>query len=100
VALHIVVTTFKSNKFATCFHKVRFLVILSLRLIYTYADICFTGKGLHIWDTQTHNHPEDVKDFSNGDIAADSYHKYAEDIKLLKDLGVSMNSFLCEKYIY
>jgi Beta-glucosidase/6-phospho-beta-glucosidase/beta-galactosidase len=100
VALQIVVTSFKSSKVATGFHKVRFLVILNLQWIYTYANICFTGKGLNIWDTQTHNHPEYVHDFSNGDIAADSYHKYAEDIKLLKDLGVSTNSFLSETYIY
>jgi hypothetical protein len=73
--------------------------ILSTQWIYTYANICFTGKGVNIWDTQTHNHPEDIYDFSNGDVAADSYHKYAEDIELLKDLGVGMNSLLSEKYV-
>jgi beta-glucosidase len=38
----------------------------------------------------THSNPDYISDFSNGDVAADSYHKYAEDIKILKDLGVSM----------
>jgi hypothetical protein len=35
-----------------------------------------------------------VVDLSNGDVAADSYHKYKEDIELLKDLGVSTQSFI------
>jgi len=60
----------------------------------------FTGKGVNIWDTLTHDHPEHIYDSSNGDVAADSYHKYAEDIKLLKDLGVSMNSLLSEIILY
>lgn len=46
------------------------------------------GKGPSIWDQYTHDHPEFVVDRSNGDIAADSYHKYEEDIKLIKSLGV------------
>jgi beta-glucosidase len=52
----------------------------------------FIGKGLNVWDVRTHRHPDFVIDLSNGDVAADSYHKYKEDIKLLKDLGVSIHS--------
>ncbi|PNF23655.1 hypothetical protein B7P43_G02475 [Cryptotermes secundus] len=51
------------------------------------------GKGVNIWDSETHKHPELISDFSNGDVAADSYHKYTEDIKLLKDLGVQFYRF-------
>jgi hypothetical protein len=31
-----------------------------------------------------------VENQDNGDVACDSYHKYKEDVQLLKDLGVSM----------
>jgi len=48
----------------------------------------FSGKGPSIWDTFTHEHPERIADGSNGDIAADSYHKYKDDVKAIKDMGV------------
>ncbi|XP_026755414.1 myrosinase 1-like [Galleria mellonella] len=51
------------------------------------------GKGESMWDTYLHQHPEYTLDHSNGDIAADSYHKYAEDVKLVKDLGVQYYRF-------
>ncbi|PSN49994.1 Myrosinase 1, partial [Blattella germanica] len=47
-------------------------------------------KGANIWDTLVHEHPEYITDRSNGDIAANSYFKYKEDIQLMKQLGVTM----------
>jgi beta-glucosidase/6-phospho-beta-glucosidase/beta-galactosidase len=47
------------------------------------------GKGPNIWDTLTHEHPDYVVDAATGDVADDSYHLYKEDVKILKELGVS-----------
>ncbi|KAJ8733387.1 hypothetical protein PYW08_001685 [Mythimna loreyi] len=46
------------------------------------------GKGESMWDTFLHEHPTFTVDHSNGDVAADSYHHYMEDIELIKKLGV------------
>jgi beta-glucosidase len=43
------------------------------------------GKGLSIWDSFTHKKGK-IKDHSTGDIACDFYHKYPEDLQLLKNL--------------
>ena len=48
-----------------------------------------SGKGANIWDTLTHERSYLVDDRSNGDVADDSYHLYKEDVKLLKNMGVS-----------
>ncbi|XP_049938862.1 lactase-like protein [Schistocerca serialis cubense] len=47
------------------------------------------GKGESIWDHMLHEHPEYGNNGDNGDVACDSYHKYAEDVQALKDLGVT-----------
>ena len=48
----------------------------------------FLGKGASIWDTFSHT-PGHVKNGDTGDVACDSYHKYNDDIALMKQLGVS-----------
>jgi hypothetical protein len=48
-----------------------------------------SGKGVNIWDTLTHERPQLVDDRSSGDVADDSYNLYLEDVRLLKDMGVS-----------
>lgn len=55
------------------------------------SNISFVGKGQNIWDTQTHYFPETIRDRSNGDIAANSYELYPEDIKAMKEMGVSIS---------
>ncbi|XP_010908033.3 beta-glucosidase 12 [Elaeis guineensis] len=46
------------------------------------------GRGPSIWDTFTHEHPEKIKDRSNGDVAIDFYHRYKGDIGIMKDIGL------------
>jgi len=50
------------------------------------------GKGVSIWDTFAHT-PGKVKDGSTPDDACLSYHKYKEDVALLKSYGVTAYRF-------
>ena len=49
------------------------------------------GKGVNIWDTFSHT-PGKIWGNHTGDVACDSYHKYKEDVKLLKSLGIKIFS--------
>ncbi|RYR57970.1 hypothetical protein Ahy_A05g023637 isoform E [Arachis hypogaea] len=55
------------------------------------ADI--DGRTPSIWDTFTHNYPEKIADRSNGDIAIDEYHRYKEDVEIMKDLNMDAYRF-------
>lgn len=48
-----------------------------------------SGKCPSIWDTFTHDHPELIADRSTGDVSADSYHFFKDDVAALKQVGVS-----------
>ncbi|XP_076259863.1 myrosinase 1-like isoform X1 [Rhynchophorus ferrugineus] len=50
------------------------------------------GKGLSIWDVFTHTSGH-IKNDDTGDIACDSYHKYKEDVAILKQLGLKVYRF-------
>lgn len=50
------------------------------------------GGGASIWDTFGHT-PGKIAYGDNGDIACDAYHRYEEDIALLKKLGVNAYRF-------
>uniref|UniRef100_A0A6P7H5R2 Myrosinase 1-like isoform X2 n=1 Tax=Diabrotica virgifera virgifera TaxID=50390 RepID=A0A6P7H5R2_DIAVI len=51
------------------------------------------GKTPSIWDTKNHKIPSIIEDNSTADVSCDSYHKYKEDVALLKELGVSHYRF-------
>ncbi|EOA26977.1 hypothetical protein CARUB_v10023074mg [Capsella rubella] len=48
------------------------------------------GKSPSIWDHFSHTYPERTK-MHNGDVALDFYHRYKDDIKLMKE--INMDSF-------
>ncbi|MEG0942576.1 MAG: GH1 family beta-glucosidase [Angelakisella sp.] len=50
------------------------------------------GKGPNIWDDFAHAEGK-VKNGDNGDIACDCYHRYAEDVVLMKELGLQAYRF-------
>ncbi|KAK9886227.1 hypothetical protein WA026_015746 [Henosepilachna vigintioctopunctata] len=51
------------------------------------------GKSENIWDHATHENPEWIDGKTNADVTCDSYHKFKEDVKLMKDLGVNFYRF-------
>jgi beta-glucosidase len=50
------------------------------------------GRGRSIWDTFAHT-PGKIADRSNADRANDHYHRYKEDVGLIKQLGVKAYRF-------
>ncbi|HEY3870310.1 MAG TPA: GH1 family beta-glucosidase [Actinocrinis sp.] len=50
------------------------------------------GRGASIWDTFSHTEGR-TRDGDTGDVACDHYHRWAEDVALLADLGVNAYRF-------
>jgi beta-glucosidase len=50
------------------------------------------GRGKSIWDTFAHT-PGKTSNGENGDLAVDHYHRYAEDVALMAELGVNAYRF-------
>jgi len=50
------------------------------------------GKGPSIWDTFSHIQGK-IEDGKNGDVAVDQYHRYKEDVRHLKYMGMDLYRF-------
>ncbi len=50
------------------------------------------GKGLSIWDAYAHT-PGNIHNDDNGDVANDHYHRYKEDVALMKSIGATAYRF-------
>ncbi len=50
------------------------------------------GRSESIWDRMCHT-PGKIRNGDTGDVACDHYHRYEEDIALMKDLGVDAYRF-------
>src|SRR4051794_19472645 len=50
------------------------------------------GRGPSTWDTFCAE-PGRIKDGDTGEVACDHYHRYAEDVGLMKELGVDVYRF-------
>jgi beta-glucosidase len=50
------------------------------------------GRGPSIWDRHAHI-PGNIADGSNADLATDSYHRYKQDVQLMKALGARAYRF-------
>ncbi len=55
------------------------------------------GKGPSVWDDMTHRGGK-IKGGTNGDVACDHYHRWPEDVALMKELGLHP-TFLCNRLI-
>uniref|UniRef100_A0A0A1XAB9 Myrosinase 1 n=1 Tax=Zeugodacus cucurbitae TaxID=28588 RepID=A0A0A1XAB9_ZEUCU len=51
------------------------------------------GKAPSMWDTYTHEHPERISDHSTGDDTVESYHRFDQDLAVLKELKVNFYRF-------
>ncbi|GAB4827336.1 hypothetical protein Ancab_034223 [Ancistrocladus abbreviatus] len=61
---------------------------------YQYEGAAFEdGKGANIWDVFTNDYPGKIVDHSTGNIATDFYHRYKDDVKLMKDMSIDSFRF-------
>lgn len=50
------------------------------------------GRGPSIWDIYSHK-PGVIEDNTNGDVACDHYHRWPDDVEIMKKLGVNAYRF-------
>lgn len=58
------------------------------------------GRGLSVWDVFSHE-PGNVECGHTGDVACDHYHRYKEDVALMRELGIKAYRFsICWSRIF
>ncbi len=72
--------------------KTRFLWGVSTSSFQVEGAAHIDGRGDSIWDTYCRQQGR-VKDGHTGDIACDHYHRYAEDVALMRDMGIDAYRF-------
>ncbi|XP_052193359.1 beta-glucosidase 12-like [Diospyros lotus] len=50
-------------------------------------------RGETVWDKFIHDFPDKITDGSNASVANDFYHRYKEDIKVMKEVGLDVFRF-------
>lgn len=50
------------------------------------------GKGMHVWDVYT-KEPGRIFEGHTGDVACDHYHRYEEDVAIMKEMGLKAYRF-------
>ncbi|RZC85288.1 hypothetical protein C5167_041473 [Papaver somniferum] len=51
------------------------------------------GRGKTIWDTYVEQNIDKIPGRATADVAVDSYHRYKEDVKLIKEMGMDSYRF-------
>ncbi|ONI01348.1 hypothetical protein PRUPE_6G134900 [Prunus persica] len=87
----VVCATLNRTNFDTLFPGFTFGTATAAYQLEGAANI--DGRGPSVWDAFTHNHPEKITDGSNGDVAIDQYHRYKEDVAIMKDMGLDAYRF-------
>ncbi|KAK4856307.1 hypothetical protein QYF36_016186 [Acer negundo] len=70
-----------------------FLFGVSTSAVQTEGSTKSGGKGPNIWDTFLDKNPGAILDGSNMETALDSYQRFKEDVKHVKDLGIDSYRF-------
>jgi hypothetical protein len=69
------------------------LLLLLLLLLQVEGGWNLGGRTPSVWDT--FSHAGFIKNNDTGDVACDMYHKYPQDFKLMKELGIKHYRWAC-----
>ena len=57
------------------------------------------GKGMHIWDVYTKESGK-VYGGHTGETACDHYHRFREDVRIMKEIGLKHTGFLLTGHVF
>ncbi|KAL8555513.1 hypothetical protein ACS0TY_003356 [Phlomoides rotata] len=92
VVVFVILSSFLTAAHSASFNRTSFppgFIFGAASAAYQIEGAAFGGgRGPSIWDTFTHKFSEKIADRSNGDVADDFYHRYKDDVKLMKFIGM------------